>query len=165
MDYRIRKAKAGDETALAYIQTESWKAAFKNILSKEILQKSTEITRIVSMYKQLLDDGIGQGYILEVDEKPHCIAWWDKARDDDMTDYAELICIHSLQNKQRNGYGTKMIDTVLRDMKEAGYRKVMLWVFTDNDIARKFYEACGFIISGKIKCCFGTQEICYERNL
>ena len=74
MDYRIRKAKAGDETALAYIQTESWKAAFKNILSKEILQKSTEITRIVSMYKQLLDDGIGQGYILEVDEKPHCIA-------------------------------------------------------------------------------------------
>ena len=64
---------------------------------------------------------------------------WDKARDDDMTDYAELICIHSLQNKQRNGYGTKMIDTVLRDMKEEGYRKVMLWVFTDNDIARKFY--------------------------
>ncbi len=67
MDYLIIKAKAGDETALAYIQTESWKAAFKNILSEEILHKSTEITHITSMYKRLLDSGIGHGYILEVD--------------------------------------------------------------------------------------------------
>ena len=165
MDYLIRKAKAGDETALAYIQTESWKAAFNNILSKEILQKSTEINGVVSMYNRLLDEGIGNGYIMEVNGKPQCIAWWDKARDDDLADYAELLCIHSLQNKWRNGYGTKMIEKVLNDMKEAGYEKVILWVFTDNDTARKFYTACGFITYGRIKRCFGTQEICYERNL
>ena len=82
-----------------------------------------------------------------------------------MSDYAELICIHSLQNKWRNGYGTKMMYKVLEDMKKAGYSKVMLWVFTENDRARSFYEACGFVTYGKVKPCFETQEICYERNL
>lgn len=33
----IRKAIPGDEQALAYIQTESWKAAFAGILSPEEL--------------------------------------------------------------------------------------------------------------------------------
>lgn len=54
---------------------------------------------------------------------------------------------------------------VLADMKAAGYGKVMLWVFTDNDRARKFYEACGFVTYGKTKPCFETREICYERDL
>lgn len=165
MGYVIRKVQADDEVYLAYIQTESWKTAFKNILSEEILQKATERNCATAMYKRLLDEHIGNGYILEVNGNPHCIAWWDKARDDDMPDYAELICIHSLQNNWRKGYGTKMMEKVLDDIKDAGYTKVMLWVFTDNDRARKFYEACGFVTYGKTKPYFETQEICYERNL
>ncbi|MCM1182397.1 MAG: GNAT family N-acetyltransferase [Roseburia sp.] len=165
MDYLIRNVRQGDEVSLAYIQTESWKAAFKGILSAEILQKNTDRNRAAEMYKRLLDKCIGHGYILEVNGHPHCIAWWDTARDKDMPDYAELICIHSLRDKWREGYGTKMMDKVLSDIKSAGYGKVFLWVFTDNDRARKFYEACGFVTCGKVRPCFETQEICYERKL
>ena len=117
------------------------------------------------MYQWLLEEKQGNGYILEVDGTPHCIAYWDKARDNDMPDYAELICIHSLQNKWRKGYGTKMMEKVLEDVKAAGYHKIMLWVFTENPRARKFYESCGFVTTGKVKPCFGTAEICYERTL
>lgn len=165
MGYLIRKARLGDESDLAYIQTESWKAAFKNILSDEILQKTTDIKRATAMYRRSLDEGSGNGYILEANGKPHCIAWWDNARDEDMPGYAELICIHSLQDNWRKGYGTKMMERVLADIKASGYSKVMLWVFTENNRARKFYESCGFITHGKVKPGFGTQEICYEKNL
>lgn len=58
-----------------------------------------------------------------------------------------------------------MLESVLTDMKNAGYPKAMLWVFTDNSRARKFYEACGFAAYGKVKPCVETQEICYEKNL
>ena len=109
MDCLIRKVQQGDEFDLAYIQTESWKAAFKDILSAEILQMSTNLNRATAMYKRLLDENIGNGYILEVDSHPHCIAWWDTARDNDMPDYAELICIHSLQDNWRKGFGTQMM--------------------------------------------------------
>lgn len=165
MGYVIRKVRAGDEVHLAYIQTKSWKAAFQDILSEEILQRTTEISRATAMYKRLLDAHIGNGYILEVDGASHCIAWWDKARDDDVPDHAELICIHSLPDNWGKGYGTKMMEEVLGDIRAAGYTKVMLWVFTGNDRARRFYEAQGFVTYGKTKPCFETQEIRYERDL
>ena len=119
MDCLIRKVQQGDEFDLAYIQTESWKAAFKDILSAEILQMSTNLNRATAMYKRLLDENIGNGYILEVDSHPHCIAWWDTARDNDMPDYAELICIHSLQDNWRKGFGTQMMSRVMGDMRAA----------------------------------------------
>ena len=165
MDYFIRKVQQGDELNLAYIQIESWKAAFQDILSAEILQQATDLTHATAMYKQLLDENIGNGYILEVNSQPHCIAWWGKARDNDMSDYAELICIHSLQDNWRKGCGTQMMNRIRDDMKAAGYDKVMLWVFTNNVRARKFYESCGFVTYGKVKPCFETEEICYERKL
>ncbi len=165
MDYFIRKVQQGDELNLAYIQIESWKAAFQDILSAEILQQATDLTHATAMYKQLLDENIGNGYILEVNSQPHCIAWWGKARDNDMSDYAELICIHSLQDNWRKGCGTQMMNRIMDDMKAAGYDKVMLWVFTNNVRARKFYESCGFVTYGKVKPCFETEEICYERKL
>ena len=62
MDCLIRKVQQGDEFDLAYIQTESWKAAFKDILSAEILQMSTNLNRATAMYKRLLDENIGNGY-------------------------------------------------------------------------------------------------------
>lgn len=165
MNCLIRKVHQCDELDLAYIQTESWKAAFRDILSAEILQESTNLNRVTVMYKRLLNENIGNGYILEVDSHPHCIAWWDKARDDDMPDYAELICIHSLQDKWRKGFGTQMMNRVLGDMRTAGYDKVMLWVFTNNIRARKFYESCGFSTYGKVRPCLGAEEICYEKKL
>lgn len=36
----IRRARLGDEVNLAYIQTESWKAAFGKILPEDIIQKN-----------------------------------------------------------------------------------------------------------------------------
>ena len=103
-EYKLRKAVVGDETVLAYIQTESWKAAFNDILSSDVLNKCTDINRATAMYKRLLDNQIGNGYILEVEGKPHMIAYWDATREDDMSGYAELICIHSLPNNWGKGY-------------------------------------------------------------
>ena len=82
-----------------------------------------------------------------------------------MPGYAELICIHSLQRNWRSGYGSRMMEAVLRDMTAAGYSKVMLWVFEENHRARRFYEANGFTASGRTKDGFGAAEVCYEKNL
>lgn len=165
MNWIIRNVISGDEKELAYIQTESWKEAFKHILSEELLKTYTDKNRSMKMYKRLIDEGIGHGYILEVNGNPHCIAWWDKARDEDMFGYAELICIHSLCNQWRKGYGTKLMRKILEDMKAKGYDKVLLWVFRDNYQARMFYEKLGFCTFGKMKTYLNTEEICYEKKL
>lgn len=93
MEYTIERAKLGDEGTLAYIQTESWKAGFREILDGQTLQRCTQLDRATAMYRRLLEAGIGNGYLLRVEGSPHCIAWWDATREKDMPGYAELICM------------------------------------------------------------------------
>lgn len=165
MEYAIERVGLGDEATLAFIQTESWKAGFKDILRADVLWRCTQIDKVTAMYRRLLEQNIGNGYLMRVGGEPHCIAWWDATREKDMPGYAELICIHSLQDKWRKGYGSKMMDAVLCDIAAAGFSKVMLWVFEENVRARKFYEAHGFATSGKMKPNIEPVEICYEKNL
>ena len=50
-EYTIERAKLGDEEELAYIQTESWKAGFKDILSDDVLQRYTQVNkRLIGEY-------------------------------------------------------------------------------------------------------------------
>ena len=165
MNYTIERVKPGDEAVLAFIQTESWKAGFKEILSPDILERYTQMDKATAMYRHLLEHHVGNGYLLKVEGQPHCIAFWDATRDEDMPGYAELICIHSLPDHWRQGFGSNMMETVLRDMTAAGYKKAMLWVFEDNARARRFYETHGFTTSGKSKSSFNTTELCYEKEL
>lgn len=165
MNYTIERVKPGDEEALAYIQTESWKAGFQGILSPDTLRRCTNTEQSTAMYRHLLEQNVGNGYLLKVENKPHCIAWWDAAREQNMPGYAELICIHSLQSQWRKGYGSKMLEAVLRDIAAAGYEKVMLWVFEENIRARRFYEAHGFTVNGKTQQNMEALELCYEKRL
>lgn len=165
MKAEIRRVHPGDERDLAYIQTESWKAGFCHILDPDTLERCTDIARAESMYRGLLSENKGNGYLLTLAGKPHCMAWWDKARDADFAGSAELICIHSLPDNWHKGYGSMMMNAVLSDIREAGYHKVVLWVFSENDRARAFYEACGFSCTEHVKEILGKDEVCYSRAL
>lgn len=165
METAIRRVREGDAQTLAYIQTESWKAGFAGILSAETLNKCTNLNRAIEMYRRLLDGKIGNGYILSVEGKPHCIAFWDAARDAEFAGMAELICIHSLPDNWHKGYGSLMMTQVLKDIKEAGHSKVVLWVFRDNHRARAFYEANGFSVTEHSKSAFDTEELLYEKTI
>ena len=165
MNCNIRRVQKGDEQTLAYIQTESWKAAFRDILTEDVLEKHTDLSRAEDMYGRLLAEGKGNGYILEIEGKAHCIAYWDKARDSDMAEAAEIICIHSLPSNWRKGCGSRMMDRLLDDIAAAGYSKAVLWVFEENRRARGFYEAMGFAATEKIKPALGTTEICYQKYI
>lgn len=165
MNCSIRRVQKGDEQTLAYIQTESWKAAFRDILAEDVLENHTDLGRTEKMYGKLLAEGKGNGYILETGGNAHCIAYWDKSRDSELTDAAEIICIHSLPDNWRKGFGSRMMDRLLDDIAAAGYSEVILWVFEENRRARAFYEVKGFAFTGKTKPALGTTEICYEKKI
>lgn len=167
VDYKIniRKVKSGDARILAYIQTESWKNAFYEILSKEDLDKYTNIDNAIEMYNKVLSSDFTNGFILSIGNSPHCMAYWDKARGEEMEGYSEIICIHSLCDNWGKGYGSMMMEYIIKEIKEAGFNKVMLWVFEENNRARKFYEKHGFTLTEKKKEFSGCSEVMYCREL
>ena len=165
MNIKIRKARNGDEKTLAYIQTESWKSAFANIISADDLKKYTDIVKAESMYKNVLKSGYAEISVLEIDGKPHCIAAWSKARNPEFSDSAELICIHSLCDNWGKGYGTMMMNHIFNEILNSGYNSVVLWVFEKNTRARSFYEKHGFVLTDNTQTTYGAVEVMYLKDL
>lgn len=160
----IRRVQKGDEHILAHIQTESWRAAFQDIVPDRLLAAYTRQDQATAMYRKLLDGGRGNGYLLEADGAPLCMAYWDKTREPDMPGYAELICIHSLQSSWGRGHGSKLMDRIFSDVQKAGYAKIMLWVFEKNCRAIEFYKAKGFVAGGRSRTAFGATEVLYLKT-
>ena len=144
-DIEIYKAKQGDEKILAYIQAESWKAAFAEILTAQELKRCTDLEKCKEMYQKVLEHSEISIWIEKVDKKPHCIAAWSHNRDKLGKDVAELI-------------------RILVEMKKAGYVKVVLWVFEKNLRARAFYEKQEFVQAGRRQI-NEISEIMYLKNL
>lgn len=165
MNIKIRKAKIGDEKILAFIQTESWKNGFKDIISETDLEKYTNITKAEEMYSRVLKENYAENFILEIDGKPHCIAAWSKARNLAYSDSAELICIHSLCDNWGKGYGSIMLNHIINEIKSAEFKSVLLWVFEKNIRARKFYEKHGFELTDNTQVSYGTVEVMYCKEL
>ena len=159
------RARSGDEKILAYIQTESWKAAFSGILSSEELERSTDLEKAESMYRNVLSQDFVNLVIEYVDRSPHCIAGWSQNRSDLGANVAELICIHSLCDQWHQGYGSIMMHHILDDIKEKGYSEVILWVFEKNRNARRFYEKHGFGSTSLKNQSHGAIEIMYSKRL
>lgn len=161
----IRRVREGDEQSLALIHTESWKAAYRGIMDSETLKRATVPEKSAAMFKQLIKNQVGNGYILEADGQPVCFAWWDKSREEDMNGFAELISIYCLPDQWRHGYGSILITEVLNDITEVGYEKVMLWVLGKNIRALRFYESHGFFRGEKTKNFKDLTELCYIKLL
>lgn len=163
---KIRNAVCGNAEIFAVIQTESWKTAFDTILSAEELNRHLDVPSNTQMYQRVLADSRYHGLLLSVNEKPHCIACWSAYRAENCPkDLAELICIHSLKENRRKGYGSLMMEQVCSDIKAAGYTKVCLWVFEQNYSAKKFYEKHGFTLTEERNRAFGADEVLYQKIL
>lgn len=58
-----------------------------------------------------------------------------------------------------------MMQYVLEDVRKEGYKKIMLWVFKDNERARRFYETNDFVTLENEKTNIVPVEIMYVRDL
>ena len=165
MNIKIRKARNVDKKTLAYIQTESWKSAFTDIISAEDMERCTDIAKAEAMYENVLKSDYAEISILEIDSRAHCIAAWSKARNPQFSDCAELICIHSFSENRGKGYGSLMMNHIIDEIKNSGYNSVLLWVFEKNTLARTFYEKHGFKLTDNTQISYDAVEVMYRKEL
>ena len=114
--------------------------------------------------KWLLAEQRGNGYILELDgASPLRRVVGRRAR---RAGRRRRAAVHPFAaGKLAAPAGSRMMERVLADVKVAGYTKILLWVFTDNVRAIRFYEAQGFTFGGRKQPAFGTTEDMYVRAL
>lgn len=81
MEYmEIRNAEKGDEEILAWMQTESWKAAFSGILPENELEKATCFAKVKEMYRKILEQGICRTHLYS--QHAGALGTWIRLTDD-----------------------------------------------------------------------------------
>lgn len=144
MDIEIRYINSMDDrNKLSNIYEESWKHAYRGIIPQDYLNaipkgqwnKNFDITGWNTVV--LIKDGAYIG------TSSFC-----KSRFEKYSDSGEVISIYLLPEYMGKGYGNKLLNFVMNEIIEQGFKEVFLWVLEDNHIARRFYENYGFEFDG-----------------
>lgn len=143
----IRKLEPSDDfKSIGKIYVDSWKYAYKGIIFQEYLDNLSS-----EQWENSLDKDNRYTLIAELDGKMIATASYGKSRDDEYAGQGEIYSIYFLPEYIGKGYGKQLINVVIKQLYDLGYKKIFLWVLKDNFYARRFYEKVGFFCSGKSK--------------
>lgn len=137
----IRYIMPGDDRMqISKIYEESWKYAYHGIIPQAYLEsipKGQWVTKLDDSDKKTLictDNGNIVGTSSFCSSRFRQFAHW-----------GEIISIYLLPGYMGKGYGKKLLESAISELRELGYKDVFLWVLEENTRARYFYEKFGFI--------------------
>jgi len=140
----IRKALPEDAADYADCVIACWQSAYREIIPEAYLNNmSAKKAQWVEKYrKKLTDPGDCEYYCAMhggrmigflIINQTHSENFW---------------AIYLLEEFWGKGYGTEMLAFAIDKLKCAGHEQICLWVFEENDRARRFYEKHHFVFDG-----------------
>lgn len=136
-----------DLLEISNIYEQSWKFAYKNIIPQDYLD-SIPSGRWAGNINRA---GMNNNLIVIENEKIIGTSCFGKSRWEKYSEYGEIVSIYFLPEYMGKGYGKFLIKRVIDELKNMGFKNILLWVLADNHRARKFYEKCEFIQTGEFK--------------
>ena len=135
----IRKASLDDVKDISRIHALSWKTAYKGIIPQAYLDELKESFWVPAFTTWIQDNVLTVQLIVENGSSVGCVAY-GKSRDKSLSDWGEIVSIYLLPEYFGRGYGNKLLENALLDLKKYGYQNIYLWVLKENQRARHFYE-------------------------
>lgn len=149
----IREATEGDAEQLASVHVASWRDAYRGMLPDDYLDALTADDRI-DWWRGRLADPPERSVLLVAEDADGRLHGFSSALPHEHLGaaWALLPQIYLAPTAWGQGIGRALLAQMLVRLGELGYREVELWVHPQNDRARRFYEAAGWISDG-------TEEI------
>lgn len=138
---KIRLLEQNDDLyEISSIYENSWKYAYKDIIPQDYLDSIPEGRWAKGINREGMRNLVVTDNNKYVGTAGFCRSRWEK-----YSDYGELVSIYFLPEYIGKGYGKHLLDRCLKELKEMGFDRVLLWVLEDNIRARRFYSKNGFI--------------------
>lgn len=142
----IRRMEDSDIEEVSRIYALSWKHAYRGIVPQHYLDSLTDERWV----PRLRNSRFNALVMLEGD-KYIGTSSFGPGRDPDLPGWGEIVSIYLHPDYIGLGYGRKLMQAALDELKSSGFDSVLLWVLRDNAVARAFYEKIGFVESGDKK--------------
>ena len=144
---RIRAAGPADAHAIARVHVETWRSAYRGVVSEAYLASLSPAER-AGQWRGFLADGNSARFVLVAHDEADTLIGFAAAgpeRSGDPDYRGELYALYVLPPHQRRGFGHRLVQAVAGRLVAAGTRSMLLWVLDANAQAREFYEALGGI--------------------
>jgi len=165
LSLKIRPAREGDAAGLAKVHVDSWREAYRGIISDATLAQLSYPSS-QSRWERILSapNEFSFHYIAEV--KPGEIIGFSSGgpeRDGNPDYQAELYALYLLQAYHRQGIGSWLVAATAGGLLARGMDSMYVWVLTKNP-AVGFYKAMGGIWIGERRIEIAGQQLmedCY----
>jgi ribosomal protein S18 acetylase RimI-like enzyme len=140
----VRAATPEDSSAIATIHIESWRAAYKDILPKALLD-GLQYEPKRAYWQSTLERGKEQVTVVEHEGQVQGWMLWGEDRDFPGETYRqEVYAIYVAPPYYRKGIGTKLFQHLFSSLNLQQVYCVSVWVLEDNAAAIAFYRHHGF---------------------
>jgi GNAT superfamily N-acetyltransferase len=161
----VRHAGVSDADSIASVHVKSWKTTYKGILPDSVLDSLSEEKR-GQYWRTILTESRDTPLVLVgCDETGKVVgfACGGHERTREVNADGELYAIYLLENVQRGGLGSALVQRLAIELRSLSFHSMAVWVLSVNP-ARKFYEAVGGKLTAEKQIEIGSelfQEVAY----
>lgn len=140
-DFIIRKNELKDQAQMAKIKVDGWRTAYDKIVASKYLE-SLNYEKQTERYIRSFDEYKDLVLVAVKGEEVLGYSCFDLKKDEDKYD-SELVSLYIKPNEIGKGIGTALFKETAKELLKSGKRNMILWCFSDNINAIKFYEKLG----------------------
>ena len=143
MDYIIRKKEKKDCEDVAHVVTVAWNETYRGIISGEFLDNlyKNEKERGKNSFEKF-DENKNHQYVLEIDNKIVGFINVGSTDETEFTNCGEIHAIYIINGYKGYGFGKKLIDVGINELKNMGYDKMVIGCLVGNK-SNEFYKHIG----------------------
>ena len=163
----IRRAVSEDAEKIARIHVSSWQAAYDGMIPAEYLS-GLSVERRQALWSQIICDANDPVLVSLEGDRIVGFCHVTSSRDEHSDGCAEITAIYVDPSFWRRGHGQALCGAAISYAAEKAFAEITLWVLTENQRARHFYEEMGFLDDACSKSMerpgFVLEEVRYRRK-
>ena len=165
----IRRAVVADADAIARVHHDGWQVGYRGIVPDDV-RATLVLADYEKQWRELLaqPQGARSGtFVAELEGEVIGIAGYAPTTHEgaDPEKVAELTILYVRSDRWRSGAGRALLAEVTASMRRDGFEGAELWVFTENERGRRFYETLGWEVEGATGEWRGAAAVRYRTAL
>jgi GNAT superfamily N-acetyltransferase len=147
----IRDAAKSDVSAIAHLHAESWRSAYRGILSDDYLENHAHSDRLAAWEERFSAMPPNPMFVMVAEEGTQLAGFACVFPDEDAVFGSFLDNLHVAPQFTGRGIGRQLLSEAAACLLTSGSQAgLYLWVLEQNHGARRFYERAGGILADSV---------------